>query len=142
MNFTRATAFLFILLAYGTMLAHAIVPHHHHNSAMYLVKGEFRHDECCEIHNGTVNHSSEDEHQHEDQCGLQLPILLRANEDEAGNGKSLIQELLTQDFYDLPATDEIIAVANFIPFKDSPFHFVHSGFFPDSESLRGPPSII
>jgi hypothetical protein len=133
---------MFFLLAYCTMLVHSVVPHHHHDSEMYLVTGVFRDVECCEKHAPFSGHSTEDEHQHEDKCGLQLPAVLRANEDVVGSFKSVIKDLPNYSIHIIVASETIDYHESLSSSLDNSIQLLHSGISPGAYSLRrGPPAV-
>ncbi len=71
---------MFLMLTSILLVAHAVVPHHHHNKQVCLEKSHCIHDEPEDDH-GTkpVSHSHDGENNHDD-CALKDPVVLTTNE--------------------------------------------------------------
>lgn len=76
----RNTAFIFTLLASIVLLAHAVVPHHHHESEVC-----FTNDHCQTDCDGHDDDATEHNHQHDGDtdaefCALKTDIVIPTNQ--------------------------------------------------------------
>ena len=76
----RITANLFIMLAGILLVAHAVVPHHHHNKQICFERSHCIQDDFTHEH-GTnpASHSHDGENNHDD-CALNDPVVITTNE--------------------------------------------------------------
>ena len=76
----RITANLFIMLAGILLVAHAVVPHHHHLKQICFERSHCIHDDLTHEH-GTnpSSHSHDGENSHDD-CVLKDPVVVLSNE--------------------------------------------------------------
>ena len=73
-------AYIFILTANLLLLAHAVIPHHHHIDNSLLVSTECSHEEE-HTHHGVIPVCSEDQHDHETAtCNLAQTVILPNNQ--------------------------------------------------------------
>ena len=76
----RTTAVAFLMLANFILLAHAVVPHHHHNKQVCLEKTHCIHDGFTDEHdNNRDSHSHDGENNHND-CVLKEPVGVLSNQ--------------------------------------------------------------
>lgn len=76
----RSTAYFYILFTSFILLAHAVIPHHHHESEIFIVNSD------CQSDKGVHNHGST-KHQHEthnesnaENCIIQQVVVVRSNQ--------------------------------------------------------------
>lgn len=76
----RLTAILFIMLASFLLVAHSVVPHHHHNKQICFDKSHCIHDDL-KVEQGTNSdsHRHDGENNHEN-CVLRDPVVLFSNQ--------------------------------------------------------------
>lgn len=76
----RITANLFFMLAGILLVAHAVVPHHHHNKQICFERSHCIQDDFTHEH-GTnpASHSHDGENSHDD-CVLKDPVVVLSNE--------------------------------------------------------------
>jgi len=77
----RIAAVVFVSLAGIMMLAHAVIPHHHHYSEICFQKSHCENEQSNENENNPAHHhenTGEDSH---DGCALNAPVLLPAGLD-------------------------------------------------------------
>jgi hypothetical protein len=70
----RKTVLIFLLLAYSTMLGHAVIPHHHHDSHICIA-----HSEDSEKQKKTEHESDDCENEQESKCTLLQDVVLPSN---------------------------------------------------------------
>ena len=76
----RLIAISFIMLASILLVAHAVVPHHHHNKQICLERSHCIHDDLTHGHGpNSGSHSHDGENNHED-CVLKDPVVVLSNE--------------------------------------------------------------
>ena len=76
----RITANLFIMLAGILLVAHAVVPHHHHNKQICFERSHCINDDLVHEHGTNPdNHSHDGENNHQD-CVLKEPVVVISNE--------------------------------------------------------------
>ena len=76
----RATAIIFLSLANILLLAHAVVPHHHHNKQVCFTNSHCNHDDLTDEHGtnqGGHGHDGENNH---DDCVLKEPVVVFSNQ--------------------------------------------------------------
>jgi hypothetical protein len=76
----KSITLFFILIANFVLLAHAIIPHHHHQNEVYIVGSTY--DTNSEIHKHGANECEHD-HKNEneaDDCSLNQIVVVRANQ--------------------------------------------------------------
>lgn len=70
----RTAALFFISMAYFIIMAHAVVPHHHHNEWICIQSSH-----CADAHHSDEKSTSE--HDHEDDCILVQLVVRPASQD-------------------------------------------------------------
>ncbi|MBW6502246.1 MAG: hypothetical protein K0B05_12710 [Bacteroidales bacterium] len=76
----RTTAFAFLMLAGLLLLAHAVIPHHHHDKQICFVTPHCLHDESADEHDKNQLGHSHDEENDPDDCVLKNPVVLYSNQ--------------------------------------------------------------
>jgi len=76
----RSTAYFYILFTSIVLLAHAVIPHHYHESEIFIINPD------CQTDNGVHKHGTT-EHRHESQdetndenCVIQQVVVIRSNQ--------------------------------------------------------------
>lgn len=76
----RSTAYFYILLTSFVLLAHAVIPHHYHESEIFIINPD------CQTDNGVHKHGTT-EHRHEsheetnnENCIIQQVVVFRSNQ--------------------------------------------------------------
>lgn len=71
---------MFLMLASILLVAHAVIPHHHHNKQICLERSHCIHDDLKD-ENGTTtgSHSHDGENNHDD-CVLKDPVVVLSNQ--------------------------------------------------------------
>ena len=141
----KKTAIFFILLANIALLAHAVVPHHHHKS---LVCVESNH---CQSDSDTHNHNTcAHDHEHDGDAGTECCVLKQAVVIPANSVKQEFKFLGCDDNHSLFVHFQAIlfsnAILSFVPriiqnaqisLKTSSYSF----FVSTSSGLRAPPVV-
>jgi len=76
----RSTAYFYILLTSFVLLAHAVIPHHHHESEIFIVNPDCKTDKGIHKH-GTTEHKHK-EHNKNDTgyCVIQQVVVVRSDQ--------------------------------------------------------------
>jgi hypothetical protein len=144
MRSKRASIFL-ILLANIVFLAHALVPHHHHESQVCLESCSCHSDCSTHKHNTTAHNHNHDGSDCSENCVLKQTVVIPSNQfrQELKYAAGENHHSPYHNFHaviinceQLSFVPKIISIAQ-IPLIISS----HSGFTPGSTGLRAPPAV-
>lgn len=138
----KLAAYSFIILANFVLLAHAVLPHHHHQSVVCVESSHCQNDNNAHTHN-----TPEDTHQHDGNtsthCILKQAVIVSSNQ-----GKNETDLVFNAHYpslhlhFNLPytGTEDIIPIFRIIAFvTDISFSF--SSYITTSLGLRAPPIV-
>jgi hypothetical protein len=136
----KVTAYSFIILANIVLMAHAVLPHHHHQRVVCVESSH------CQNDNDTHNHNTpEDTHQHDGNtstnCILKQAVIVSSNQ-----GKNETDLVFNSHYHSLDlhltytGTKDIIPIFRIITLvTDVSFSF--SSYLTTSLGLRAPPIV-
>lgn len=147
----RIAAIFFILIAYIIFMAHAVIPHHHHESEVCFTEshchtGDHHHDHNHDNHkhkHNPVNH----DHQHHgnndaEHCLINLEVVIPTNNNKFGNEYSID---LLNDFdpiySGLSDFDLSVELQPSLPISLTPLIISYSSIASRSNGLRAPPIV-
>ena len=78
----RTTAYIFIILAGILFLAHAVIPHHHHDTQICLVIKHCTNEHLTDEPGSDGKSHSHDGDNNSDQCVLKAPVVLSLNQNK------------------------------------------------------------
>lgn len=139
-NMKKFISIFFILLANITILAHAVVPHHHHNKIFAAVINVLDNDT-----QKALNHShDESTHHHGDNpedCAINETVVAAAFKLQKDSNCNFDYDLLSMDLF----TAEILSIDDPKPDRDLLFVLkpyvagIHTDYIARSIGLRAPP---
>lgn len=143
----RTTAYTFIILAGLLFLAHAVVPHHHHDNHICFVKKHCANDNLKDDHgtNDKSHSHSHDGDNDSDHCILKAPVVLGFNQNRTDfHFNNISSDNSGHDgisYVIVDSTTELkIAVLSNLVFERSE-NCSFSSLVPDSSRLRAPPFV-
>lgn len=137
----KLTAFGFILIANMVMLAHAVLPHHHHEQQVCIERKHCIDDATTHTHN-----SAEHNHQHDGTdntaCALKQAVIIPTSQDKFLKSCDNCTDNHYHDFYILSTfgyvfSEPVSEVVRYIP-EFSSFYIT---FVTPTIGLRAPPIV-
>lgn len=141
----RTIAYTFIIFAGLLFLAHAVIPHHHHDNHICFVNNHCANDNLKDEHGTNGKSHSHDGDSDSDHCALKAPVVLALNQirtdfhfnnissDNSGHdGLSYAIEASTTELNILFLPDFVFAQSD---------NSSYSSIVSDSLGLRAPPVV-
>ena len=76
----RTAAIVLIMIANIMILAHAVIPHHHHNKQVCLINSHFTNESFTDEHGTDQDSHSHHRENNSDDCVLKLPLVIFSNQ--------------------------------------------------------------
>lgn len=140
MNRLKWILYSFCVVASMVLLAHAFIPHVHHNGMTCFIKGDICNTYCC--HHNHENHPGHDNgHDHGPLENCQLgDIQIRPEVNESLNPDLTDQFLLTFHLIFFPTELILLEETLSSPWQYPPYQPLYTSVLADSSlSLRAPP---
>lgn len=137
----KLTAYSFILIANLVLLAHAVLPHHHHEQQVCIEQTHCDSDQDAHIHNTPAQ-----DHQHDGTdnttCVLKQAVIVPSSQAKSVNSRDNCSDNHNHDFYilsnfghvDLQPVSEVVTCN-----PEFPSFFI--SFVTTSLGLRAPPIV-
>jgi hypothetical protein len=141
----RTTAYTFIILAGLLFLAHAVIPHHHHDNNICFVNKHCTNDNLKDEHGTNGKSHSHDEDDNSDHCILKTPIVLPVNQNNTDfNFSNRPNGNTGHDcfYYASLNSATLLKIPVLSPFIfEQSENFTYSSLVSDSVGLRAPPVV-
>jgi len=140
----RTTVFAFLMLANLVLLAHAVVPHHHHNKQVCFKHSHCNHDGLADEHGTNQDNHSHDGDNNHDNCVLREPIVVFSNQWKSDLILNITIDLSDLDdfHYNLLNSSpdfQILILSNFL--YERVINGSYSSLVSSSVGLRAPPVV-
>lgn len=138
----KLTAYSFILVANIVLLAHAVLPHHHHEQQVCIERTHCTSDTDAHVHNTDAKDHQHDGNSNTTACVLKQAILIPSTQSRTLNNCDNCSDNHNHDFYILSNfgyvdLQPVLQVVTYNP--EFPSFFI--SFVTTSLGLRAPPIV-